>query len=175
MFCPQCASQNVEGAKFCRACGTDISLLPQLLTGQLAARLAAAEEAPPVRRGTRQEEEEPPTIERAVKSLFMGLAFIFIAFAAKTWAPAGNLWWFWMFLPAAVLLSRGVAAYLRLAAERKEQARQPDAAAQTSFAPSRQASELPPPGTDEMIQPHSVTEATTRHLGLPAEPKRRDG
>ena len=34
MFCPKCASQNVDGAHFCRACGANISLVPQALTGQ---------------------------------------------------------------------------------------------------------------------------------------------
>ena len=40
MFCPKCAAQNADDAKFCRACGTDISLVPQAVTGQLAERLS---------------------------------------------------------------------------------------------------------------------------------------
>ncbi|MFN2482444.1 MAG: zinc-ribbon domain-containing protein, partial [Pyrinomonadaceae bacterium] len=36
MFCPKCAAHNLDEAKFCRACGADISLVPQALTGQLA-------------------------------------------------------------------------------------------------------------------------------------------
>jgi len=176
MFCPKCATQNMEDAKFCRSCGTDISLLPQFLTGQLGARLAEADRVGrPGRRG-RGRDREPASIERAVKSLFMGLTFIFIAFAVKTWMPAGNLWWFWMFLPAAAMLSDGVATYLRLAAEGKSQApARPYAPPQTSVAPPRRAGALPPPETGEMVPPPSVTEATTRHLGVPAERQRRDG
>ena len=35
MFCPKCATQNLEGASFCRTCGANISLVPQALTGQM--------------------------------------------------------------------------------------------------------------------------------------------
>src|SRR3954467_1390223 len=102
MFCPKCAAQNVEDAKFCRSCGTDISLVPQAVTGVLAERLAAEGEGSGSRRDrrARRRHNQPISIERAVKSFFMGLAFIFVAFAARTWAPAGNIWWFWLLIPA---------------------------------------------------------------------------
>ncbi|MDQ3650266.1 MAG: zinc-ribbon domain-containing protein [Acidobacteriota bacterium] len=35
MYCPSCAVQNVEGASYCRACGANISLVPQAMTGRL--------------------------------------------------------------------------------------------------------------------------------------------
>ena len=34
MFCPKCATQNLDGASFCRSCGANISLIPQALAGQ---------------------------------------------------------------------------------------------------------------------------------------------
>src|SRR5919197_721183 len=106
MFCPRCGAQNADDAKFCRACVTDISLVPQAVTGQLAERLAAREDDSRVRRRRRRhrdrdEEKGPPSVERAVRSFIMGLAFIFVAFAVRRWAPAGHIWWFWMFIPAA--------------------------------------------------------------------------
>ncbi len=178
MFCPKCATQNLEDAKFCRSCGTDISLLPQVMTGQLAARLSSADAARHEWPGRRRRRDEV-TIERAVKRLFMGVAFIFIAFAVRTWAPAGHVWWFWMFLPAAKLLADGVSTYLRLATEGKSQAADTAplayAPAHPSVAPpSRRAGSLSPADTGEMIPPPSVTEGTTRHLGVPAERERRD-
>ena len=82
MFCPKCATQNADDARFCRSCGTDISLVPQAVSGTLAERMAAAEERVAVadddsRRGRRrrrrhEEERRPPSIERAVRSFFMG-------------------------------------------------------------------------------------------------------
>jgi hypothetical protein len=176
MFCPKCATQNGDDAKFCRSCGTDISLVPQAVEGQLAARLSALDGKRHGRQSRRERRAGPPSIERAVKNLFMGVAFIFVAFAVKSWAPAGNIWWFWMFLPAAAMLADGVSTYLRLASEGKSHA------ASHSYTPMQPA--VPPPprpvgsltpaDTGEMIPPPSVTEGTTRHLGVPAERKRSD-
>jgi hypothetical protein len=175
MFCPKCATQNLDDAKFCRSCGTDISLVPQAVEGQLAARLAAADGRRHGRPSRRERRDGPPSIERAVKNLFMGVAFIFVAFAVKTWAPAGNIWWFWMFLPAAAMLADGVATYLRLASEGKPHAGPPAyTPPQTAVPPPRRAGSLAPGDTGEMIPPPSVTEGTTRHLGVPAERKRGD-
>ena len=176
MFCPKCATQNLEDAKFCRSCGTDISLVPQAVTGQLAARLSDVDNTLHGRRRRRREHRDgPPSIERAVKNLFMGVAFIFVAFAVRTWAPAGHNWWCWMFLPAAGMLAVGVGAYLRLASAGKSRAAQPYTPAQTFVAPPpRRAGSLSPADTGEMVPPPSVTEGTTRHLGVPAERKGRD-
>jgi hypothetical protein len=174
MFCPKCATQNQDDAKFCRSCGTDISLVPQAVTGALAERLAAAEETRYGHRRRMRGDKGPPSIERAVKNLFMGVAFICVAFAVRTWAPAGNIWWFWMFLPAAALLAEGVGMYLRLASEAKRHTAQPYTQPQASIPPPRRAGSLPPPDTGEMIPPPSITEGTTRHLGVPVERERKD-
>ncbi|HEX8290921.1 MAG TPA: zinc ribbon domain-containing protein [Pyrinomonadaceae bacterium] len=176
MFCPKCATPNADDARFCRSCGTDIALVPQAVSGALAERLAAAEDVqPPGRHRRRHRGDKPPSIERAIKRLFMGVAFIFIAFAVRTWAPAGHIWWFWMFIPAALNLADGIATSVRLTAEGKRGDRQPHAPAQTYVPPHRQASALPPRDTGEMVPPPSVTEGTTRHLGVPVERKRGDG
>ena len=174
MFCPKCATQNGDDAKYCRSCGADISLVPQVLTGQLAARLSAADETPPRRLSRRERRDGPASIERAVKNLFMGIAFIFVAFAVKTWAPAGNIWWFWLFLPAAALLADGVGTYLRLASEKQHAPPPPYTPPQTAVPPPRHAGSLSPADTGEMVPPSSVTEGTTRHLSVPAERKHRD-
>lgn len=176
MFCPRCAAQNTEEAKFCRSCGADISLVPQALTGALAVRHAAVEEnslSRRDRRHARRHDGKPVNIERAVRSFFMGLAFIFVAFAARSWAPAGNIWWFWLFIPAFGMLADGVSTYLRLAEEKKTTT---TAAAPPFYTPPPTAvphaprvNELPQRNTGEMIPPPSVTEGTTRHLGVPVE------
>jgi hypothetical protein len=175
MFCPKCATQNADDARFCRGCGADISLVPQAVTGALAERLAAAEDDTRHGRRRRRRGEKPATIERAVQNLFMGLAFIFVAFAVRTWAPAGNIWWFWMFLPAASLLADAVGTYLRYAREEKRRETLTHTPLHTSALPPRHAGALPQRETGEMIPPPSVTEGTTRHLGVPAERKRGEG
>jgi hypothetical protein len=175
MFCPKCATQNADDARFCRSCGTDISLVPQAVTGTLAERLAAAEGARDGRRRRHRGDGRPPSIEKAVSSIFMGIAFALIAFAVVTRMPGGFTWGYWLLLPAAAMLSKGVGIYLRVLEERKRLAPPAHNPAYTAVPPPRPASVLPPRETGEMIPPPSVTEGTTRHLGAPVERKRGEG
>jgi len=149
--------------------------VPQAVAGELAERMAAAEDNTRHGRRRRHRHDGPPSIERAVRSFFMGLAFIFVAFAVRIWAPAGNVWWFWMFLPAASMLADGVGTYLRIAREDKKREIQGYVPPPSAVPPPRRASALPPLDTGEMIQPPSVTEGPTRHLGVPVERKRGEG
>jgi hypothetical protein len=175
MFCPRCGAQNADDAKFCRACGTDISLVPQAVTGQLAERLADDEDDWHSRRRRRRDRDKgPPSIERAVRSFIMGVAFIFVAFAVRTWAPAGNIWWFWMFLPAASMIADGVSTYIRVAENKKRLAPPTYVPAQPAVQPPPRASALPPRDTGEIVPPPSITEGTTRHLNVPADRTRGD-
>jgi hypothetical protein len=175
MFCPRCGAQNTEEAKFCRSCGTDISLVPQAVTGVLAERLAAEEDLSSRRSRGRGRRGKPVTIERAVRSIFMGVAFLLVSLAVLNWAPAGHIWWFWMLIPAFGSLADGVSTYLRLAEEKKR----PDAPPfytppRIAVPPTPRLNELPPRNTGEIIPPPSVTEGTTRHLGVPVERARKD-
>jgi hypothetical protein len=174
MFCPKCAAENAETAQFCRGCGANISLVPKALTAQLPARPDDEAEGSDGRpRGRKQ--CDAVTIERAVRSFFMGIAFVFVAFAARTWAPAGNIWWFWMFIPAAGMMADGVSTYLRLREKQQRQLAPPAFSPATQhFAASPRAAGLPPRNTGEIVPPASVTEATTRHLGVPARRKPED-
>src|ERR1044072_49925 len=150
MFCPKCGAQNADDAKFCRACGTDISLVPQAVTGQLAERLAAEEanssrgRRRPPRHRNADEEKGPPPIERAVRSFIMGLAFIFVAFAVFSWAPAGRIWWFWMLIPAASMIADGVSTYIRVAENRKRLAPPPPRAGPAAQHPPAPRAGAPP-------------------------------
>jgi len=175
MYCPKCATPNGDDARFCRSCGTDISLVPQAVSGALAERLAEAEDDTRHARRRRRHKGESPSIDRAIRGFFLGLAFIFIAFAVRTWAPAGHIWWFWMFIPAAINLADGIATAARLASEGKRRDPQPYTPQQTAVPPPRHVSALPQRETGEMIPPPSVTEGTTRHLGVPVERKRGEG
>jgi hypothetical protein len=170
MFCPKCATPNGDDAKFCRACGTDISLVPHAMTGALAERLAAVEETRHGRRN-RYRYDRTPSIERAVKSVFMGIAFVLIAFAVIMRMPGGFTWGYWLFLPAAAMISKGVGMYLRLQEERKRLAPPVYNPLPTAVPPPQHMGALPQRETGEIIPPPSVTEGTTRHLGVPVERK----
>jgi len=160
MFCPKCATQNLEGASFCRVCGANISLVPQALTGQMvqSQREDLVDDTYNPRRRNR-----PLTLEIAFKNIFMGVAFGIIAIALSR--SIGATWWFWMLLPAFALMAKGIGQYMRLKERDKRAAMMP------SHMPSMPPAQPPvsafPRPTDELRPPvPSVTEGTTRHLGV---------
>jgi hypothetical protein len=169
MFCPKCATQNMDNARFCRACGADISLVPQAMSGRLVEAQPAGLEAlsqtgDAIRRRRRRHRGEP-SLDKAVKSMFMGLGFL-ITTIVLAFTPMGRGWWFWMFIPAFSMLGGGVAEIVRLRIERSRLTSQATPAA--DVLPGARATELPPRHTSELMPP-SVTEGTTRHLDLSSE------
>ncbi|HKN83451.1 MAG TPA: zinc ribbon domain-containing protein [Pyrinomonadaceae bacterium] len=157
MFCPKCATQNLDGASFCRTCGANISLVPQALTGQLTQ--PAPEDFVEGRRGRRHGKEI--TLERAFKNIFMGIGFLVIAIALSR--SIGEAWWFWMLIPAFSMMGTGVAQYIRLKERHKRGPLPAPPVAGTLSEHTRATEQLPPPVP-------SVTEGTTRHL----DPKERN-
>jgi len=161
MFCPKCATQNLDGASFCRTCGANISLVPQALTGQMV--------QPPVeevvdescgRRGRKRE----LTLDVAFKNIFIGVAFFIIAIALSRTIGAG--WWFWMLIPAFSLLGTGIAQYIRV---KEREGRLVAGAPRVQPLMPRRTEEALPRRTDDLRSPvPSVTEGTTRHLGVEA-------
>ena len=175
MYCPKCAAENLETAHYCRACGTDISLVPQALTGQMALAQASGDEEGLDRKGRRRRERHrtPQTIEGSIKNIFIGIGFLCAAIALG-YSPFGRGWWFWMLIPAFTTLGGGVAGYMRAKREELRGALPAAAAAvhpaaSTTSLPPARVSALPPRDTSEMMmQPPSITEGTTRHLGAEA-------
>jgi zinc ribbon protein len=162
MFCPKCATQNLEGASFCRTCGANISLVPQALTGQIA---NAPDEEVDHRRRRRRGGKEA-TLDQAFKNAFMGLAFLLIAIVLSRLA-IGQTWWFWMLLPAFSMMGTGIAQYIRVREKEKRTALQPPPV-------GRAFPERPRNVEGLMPQAPSVTEGTTRHLGVEAPTRHLD-
>lgn len=178
MFCPNCAAKNLEGASFCRVCGANISLIPGALSGQLP-------QAPPeedVDEGgfcrTRRRRGQP-SIDSAMRNLFMGVAFLGVALALA-FSRMGTGWWFWMLIPAFSMVGTGVAQYMRHK-ENQKQPYLPGALRQSQSMPPRVDSAqqrvdlFPTRNTGELVAPPpSVTEGTTRHLGAEAATRHFD-
>ena len=159
MFCPKCATQNVDGAHFCRSCGANISLVPQALTGKLA--------PPPVTEvdgACRTRRGRELTIEQPIQNFFLGIAFVIISIVLSR--TIGQVWWFWMLIPAFSLMAKGFAQYMRLK----------DYERRVSLAPPvSRAFVEPPRPLEELKSPvSSVTEGTTRHLGVEAPTRHLD-
>lgn len=166
MFCPKCATQNLDGASFCRGCGANISMVPQAMTGQMM-------QPPPVdeveesggrkRRGQRAREA---SLDHAFKNIFMGVAFLIIAIALSR--TIGQGWWFWMLLPAFSMMGTGLAQYIRVREKEKRAALMPPPPMGQMF------SEQPRPPGELRAPVASVTEGTTRHLGVEAPTRHLD-
>ncbi len=171
MFCPKCATQNVDGASFCRSCGANVSLIPGALSGQLPQALPDASEGGFCSTGRRGRKE--PNIDNAVRSLFTGVAFLLVAIALA-FSRIGTGWWFWMLIPAFSMMGTGVAQYMRVK-EREKRAFQPGTFGQPSMQAPTRVNALPVRNTGELVSPPpSVTEGTTRHLGAEAPTRHFD-
>jgi zinc-ribbon domain len=171
MFCPKCAAQNVEGASFCRVCGANISLIPQALSGQLPQ--ARPDYDIDFGRSRKRRGKGEPTLDHAVKHIFMGIAFMLIS-VALAFSRMGNGWWFWMLIPAFSMMGTGVAQYIRIK-ERDKKSFLPGTIGQSSMMPPRTVESFPTRSTGELVAPPpSVTEGTTRHLGAEATTRHFD-
>ena len=161
MFCPKCATQNVDSSSYCRSCGANISLVPQALTGQFP---TTSEPQLPDRLSKRRRRPEA-SIEEAIRTTTMGVAFVIISFLVARYAPAGEIWWFWMLIPAFALLGKGFSEVYRVRMAKNQ--------AQSNAQPQLNTvrpQNLPGPQTGELRPPvPSVTEGTTRHLGVEAK------
>ena len=169
MFCPKCATQNLEGASFCRTCGANISLVPQALTGQMV-EVTRDKVVVHARRGRKRHREA--TLESAFKNVAMGFAFLVISIALSR--TIGQGWWFWLLIPAFSLVSSGIAQFIRVKEQEKRSQIAGPGEPQTLVIPRRTDDTLPR-RTDELRPPvPSVTEGTTRHLGVEAPTRHLD-
>jgi hypothetical protein len=164
MFCPKCATNNLDGASFCRGCGANISLVPQALTGQMMqAPVEEVEESG--RRHRRRRDKGEATLDQSFKNIFMGIGFLIVAIVLSR--TIGQWWWFWMLLPAFSMMGTGIAQYIRVKEREKRTLMAPPPARQTFAQPPRAPEELRAPVA-------SVTEGTTRHLGVEAPTRQFD-
>lgn len=171
MFCPKCATQNLDGASYCRVCGANISLVPQAITGQMPQ--TTEEDLSRSTRRERKRRDREASVENAFRNAFMGIAFLLVAMALS-FSRMGTGWWFWMLIPAFSLMGTGVAQYIRYREEQKRimaagttERRVIQAAPLVGTFPARNTGELVP-------SPPSVTEGTTRHLGAEAPARHLD-
>ena len=157
MFCPKCATQNVNGASFCRSCGANISLIPQALSGQLPT--PPANEA--IERALRRKRWKEPSLAEGSRLLMMGIAFVVVSILVGKYSPGGWHWWYWMLIPAATFLGKGISEIVRA----RQAKTAPPTFAQPQMSAGIRPPSLPVQKTDELRAPvPSVTEGTTRLL-----------
>jgi hypothetical protein len=161
MYCPRCATQNSDETKFCRACGANLSLVPQAMTGRL-----------PDTRQTRRRnrhgkgEDSTASLANGIQKVTMGIGFIFVSIAIRFFAPAGHIWWFWLLIPAFGMLGSGIAEIVMA----RQAANSPPLPNNTAMPPALNTEELQPRALYDPLQPPSVTEGITRHLDPTGDP-----
>jgi len=156
MYCPTCGIQATDNATFCRGCGANLAVVSHALTGNLVPRRAE--------RDYDRKPKKPRTLTEGVTTVFTGLAFVVAAFATLFYAPAGRLWWYWLFIPAFSCLGSGVAMIVEFRLGLRQAA-----APQVLVPPARNTSELAAGEPYRIDAPPSVVEATTRQLDKNSE------
>ncbi len=149
MFCPRCATENIEDARFCRACGANLSLVPQALTGRLPERPSEVFE-----RAIKRHRE--PRLARGITRTFLGLGFLIVAAGLLFSGRSSGFGAIWLLIPAFFLLGKGIAEIVSVISAEPQTdliSRQP--AQPAGERPDRALFDAPPP---------SVTERTTRHM-----------
>jgi zinc ribbon protein len=160
MFCPNCATKQIDGAHFCRSCGANISLVPQALTGQLPQADPPSDEY-----YGRRRRRAGRSSEYAIRSVMTGLMFAVMAVMTGRYVAGGARWWFWLLVPAFMMFARGLSEFARIGRRKNETVKAPQPMVNAVRTP-----ELPVPRTGELMTPvPSVTEGTTRHLGIEAQ------
>lgn len=167
MFCPRCATDNIDGARFCRACGADVSLVPMAMSGRLPE--AAPQPVAEVYQGRGRKFRRPPSHESAWGSLGVGIAFALISVLLVLFTRHGANWAFWLLIPAFALTFKGIGQLARIRSEGQAALPAPNIPMATVAPAMPQAparAEFAPYNTSELMPPPpSVTEGTTRHLG----------
>ena len=139
-------------------------MVPQAMTGQVVQQQPEEIEGRGGRR-RRGERAREASLDHAFKNIFMGIAFLIIAIALSRTIGAG--WWFWMLLPAFSMMGTGLAQYIRVREREKRAALMPPPVAHAFQEQPRPPGELRAPVA-------SVTEGTTRHLGVEAPTRHLD-
>ena len=174
MYCPSCAVQNVDGASYCRACGANISLVPQAMTGRLPEAVGGPDDLAPDAQSGRGRHRSALTFEKGVENIFMGTAFLLITVLGALFFRHGFMIWIWMLIPAFTMLGKGTSAMIRTKREQKTFAPFAPPSSMAEMPTASRFSGLSASGTSELATPPtSITEGTTRHLDATASAKPR--
>src|SRR5262245_18218881 len=159
MYCPNCAAP-IDGVKFCRSCGSNVSLIPQAMSGQLS----QSDDAEGNRRLGRHFHREywegrshrmrEPSIDRATTSVFSGIGFLLAAMFVCFYFPGGFTWGWAFLFPAFSLVGKGVGQYLRWKEQQRKQAALNLSANQpVAYQSSAHSPALSAPTTSELVKP----------------------
>src|SRR6266545_3821224 len=151
MYCPQCAAP-IDGLKFCRNCGTNVSLVSQAITGRLPEPRA----------------DESSSLARGLRRLYVGISFLIVAIYLMR--PGGEPWGVWLLIPGFGILARGIAEIIRVKQEQRATFSSAFGAVAPPLTPH---GDFLAPTTSKLAPPASITEENTRHFDHSADSVQR--
>ena len=178
MYCPQCAVQNLDDAKFCRGCGANVSLVPQALQGSLPVK-SGANFKDEVEKRAKEKGRKPATVDDGLKNIFQGIGLLII-FLIGIYVFRGAFWLtIWFIIPALSSFGEGIGQLIRVRQERLQllshAMHEGGNFRPTLFPPAANLKQFSSPDTAEIVSPPgSVTDATTRHLDSPMKSGAKD-
>jgi len=172
MYCPRCATQNLDGAKFCRACGTNLETVALALAQPLdlaQANKNAAKEPKASKNKLEKRSEGLTKIVRA-SGLIGASALVGAALALFSNNPDWIIIWMifagWMACWGVILFVSGLAALIG-SVFTPPPARHMTGETVSRTTPLRSGDDqqiLPTSGTPKLSLPSSITEHTTELL-----------
>jgi hypothetical protein len=152
MYCPKCAAP-IDGLKFCRACGTNVSLVSQAITDRSPKQIASDED---------DQSRKPASLDKGIKKVSEGVGMLVVAALLLYSFPGWGVWMlFWMIPSAFLLLGPGIGEIVRAKQERRLTT-SPNPV--TPMEPTSDPNKLPESNSVQAIPPSSVTEDATRRL-----------
>ena len=154
MFCPKCGSKNAEDAKFCRACGADVSnVLAVVEGGQMRAPALA--------------EKQLNYFAAGLGSTIIGSGMVVAAILAVAFSPRLAILTIFALAFASIFLGLGISLMVKARGVKKLRELKP--AESAAALPAGEPDYIKPSHsiyeTDELsATPVSVTEHTTTHL-----------
>ena len=172
MFCPRCAVQNLEGAKFCRACGTNLEIVALALAGQ---QLPSKSDGEPEETWLQMRRRGVSSLVRASgllgSSLVIGAALGLFS-NQSDWIIIWMVFCGWMAVWGVFSLVSGVQALLE---SRYARAELNETRAPQQLRTGNQLQSFPETISGAAIPiPQSVTEQTTRSLAGQSVQKKRE-
>jgi hypothetical protein len=173
MFCPQCATQNADGAKFCRSCGIELEAVALALSGKS-------------KKPAKKNKSEPKTAEDWIEkridgvknitfgtmlmgvSLLLGVALGLFVPAHVPWILIWIVFFGWMTVWGGISLADGLGNVLEAKSRLRLLRRAGQESATGSTPPQLSSSGEPVPISNHTAlrtsPPRSITEGTTRQL-----------
>ena len=157
MFCPKCGSQNSDGTRFCRGCGTDVGNVLAVIEGKPVSPIS---------------EKYIDMYSRGIRGLLLGFGFLIVSGVSFAISIRFAVLGVFALAFAVLFLATGISRFVQAKAlkELREPKIDPSTPALTPgdteyVKPTRSLFQ-----TDELVKtPHSITENTTTHLELKTE------